>query len=60
MWWQWLAVAALVGVFHLTAAFAAAAPSYAVITGRAGARMSRAVAGFVAVSVAAGGRPSWP
>ena len=53
-WWQWLAVAALVAVFHLTTAFAAAAPSYAVITGRAGARMSRAVAGFVAVSVAAG------
>lgn len=53
-WWQWLAVAALVAAFHLATAFAAAAPSYAVITGRAGARMSRAVAGFVAVSVAAG------
>ena len=55
VWWQWLAVAALVGVFHLTAALAAAAPSWAVITRRAGARMSRAVAGFVAVGVAAGG-----
>ncbi|MHA6523917.1 hypothetical protein [Tessaracoccus sp. G1721] len=53
-WWQWLAVAALVAVFHLTSAFAAAAPSYAVITGRAGAQMSRAVVGFAAVSVAAG------
>lgn len=53
-WWQWLAVAAVVAVFHLTTAFAAAAPSYATITRRAASRMAAGVAGFTGVSVAAG------
>ena len=53
-WWEWLAVAGLVAVFHLSVAFAAAAPSYATITGRAARRMVRGLAGFVGVSVAVG------
>lgn len=53
-WWEWLVVAGLTGVFHLGVAFAAAAPSYATITGRAGLRMAGGLAGFLGVSVAAG------
>ena len=53
-WWQWLVVAGLVAGFHLSVAFAAAAPSYATITGRAARRMAGGLAGFVGVSVAVG------
>ncbi|MHA6513799.1 hypothetical protein [Tessaracoccus sp. Z1128] len=53
-WWKWLVIAAVVAVFHLTTAFAAAAPSYATITPRAAGRMARGAAGFVGASVAAG------
>ncbi len=52
--WRWLSVAAVVAVFHLTTAFAAAAPSYARVTRRAAGLLSRGVVGYVAVSVAAG------
>ncbi len=52
--WRWLSVAATVAVFHMTTAFAAAAPSYARITARAAAMLLRGLVGFVAVSVAAG------
>lgn len=52
--WSWLAIAAAVAVFQLSTAFAAAAPSYARITGRAAALLSRGMLGYVAVSVAAG------
>ncbi len=41
-------------MFHLTTAFAAAAPSYARITRRAAGLLSRGAAGYVAVCVAAG------
>ncbi|MEO7587255.1 MAG: hypothetical protein ABIS84_04430 [Arachnia sp.] len=52
--WRWLGASAAVAVFHLSCAFAAAAPSYAHITGRAAVLLSRGLLGFVAVSVAAG------
>ncbi len=52
--WRWVSVAAAVAVFHLTTAFAAAAPSYARITRRAAVLLSRGVVGYVAVCVAAG------
>lgn len=52
--WRWLGVSAAVAVFHLSSAFAAAAPSYARITGRAAVLLSRGLIGFVAVSVGVG------
>ena len=52
--WRWLGISALVALFHLSTAFAAAAPSYARITGRAAALLSRGVLGYVAVSIAVG------
>ncbi|RMB59861.1 hypothetical protein [Tessaracoccus antarcticus] len=51
---RWLGVTVLVAVFHLSTAFAAAAPSYARVTGRAAKLLSLAGVGYVAVSVAVG------
>ncbi|MDO5735792.1 MAG: hypothetical protein Q4P15_04900 [Propionibacteriaceae bacterium] len=52
--WRWLSMSAVVAVFHLSTAFAAAAPSYARITGRAAMLMVRSAAGYVAVGLVAG------
>lgn len=50
-WWLQLALVGVVSIFHLTSAHAAAAPSYAAITRRAGARMSLMTLLFAGVSV---------
>lgn len=58
-WWRHLAVATLVSVFHLLAAWAAAAPSFAVIRGRAARRMLLSVLSFVCVTAGAAGALAW-
>lgn len=51
-WWQTATVAGLLAVFHLGCAYAAAAPSYSAVTGRAARRMLRLGAGYLAACAA--------
>lgn len=50
LWWQYVAVVSLASLFHLLAAYATAAPPFAVVRGRVARRMVAATVAFVAVS----------